>query len=297
MIKKLTKPSGRNIVCLLFLLLFILHKPAKAGVYYWVGGTGNWSQYNTHWATSSNGLVFHIQSPTPSDTVVFDSHSFTTTGDTVYVDSTLITCHDMIWTNVTNHPVFINQYFSQNNNFKLYGSLTLSQNMQWSYGASIYFEATSGMNAITSASQNIGSIICEGVGGSWQILDPLTATAGVSVLAGTFRTNSKNINTGTFYIKTTPTANVYLGTSTINCSDWDVESGVLYADSSNIIVYSTFSGGTNYNYRNVTAPTDGYNASNCNFNVVTLLTNSGGFFFSSSITKCNIDSIIGIQEV
>ncbi|HXU26937.1 MAG TPA: hypothetical protein VN698_06860, partial [Bacteroidia bacterium] len=199
MIKKLTKPSGRNIVCLLFLLLFILHKPAKAGVYYWVGGTGNWSQYNTHWATSSNGLVFHIQSPTPSDTVVFDSHSFTTTGDTVYVDSTLITCHDMIWTNVTNHPVFINQYFSQNNNFKLYGSLTLSQNMLWSYSGTIYFEATSGLNTITSASQNIGSIICEGVGGSWQILDPLTATAGVSVLAGTFRTNSKNINTGTFY--------------------------------------------------------------------------------------------------
>src|ERR1700757_1189073 len=104
MIKKNTLPKSRNFITVLCLLLFMLHNPAKAGVYYWVGGTGNWSQFNTHWATTSNGLVFHIQSPMPSDTVIFDAHSFATTGDTVYVDSTLITCHNMIWTNVTNNP-------------------------------------------------------------------------------------------------------------------------------------------------------------------------------------------------
>ena len=32
--------------------------------YYWVGGTGNWSSYANHWATTSGGSTFHTQVPT-----------------------------------------------------------------------------------------------------------------------------------------------------------------------------------------------------------------------------------------
>ena len=30
--------------------------------YYWVGGTGNWSNYSSHWATSSGGTFSSIAS-------------------------------------------------------------------------------------------------------------------------------------------------------------------------------------------------------------------------------------------
>ncbi|MGZ3941990.1 MAG: hypothetical protein ACXVOH_07840, partial [Bacteroidia bacterium] len=150
--------NHRKLYMVICLLVFLFNKPVKAGVYYWVGGTGNWSQYNTHWSTSSGGSIFHLQTPTPTDTVIFDANSFLTVGDTVFVDSTIITCKDMVWTNVTHNPVFVNKYYSSNSSFSIYGSLTLSSNMTWSYGGEMYFEATSGVNTITSASQALGSL-------------------------------------------------------------------------------------------------------------------------------------------
>lgn len=47
--------------------------------YYWVGGTGNWSDLN-HWATSSGGSETHSGLPTPQDTVIIDENSFSDAG-------------------------------------------------------------------------------------------------------------------------------------------------------------------------------------------------------------------------
>lgn len=35
---------------------------ALAANYYWVGGSGNWSDYANHWATSSGGSIFNLPS-------------------------------------------------------------------------------------------------------------------------------------------------------------------------------------------------------------------------------------------
>jgi hypothetical protein len=276
-----------NIYISLCLLFFVLQNTGKANVYYWVGGTGNWSQYNTHWATSTGGLVFHIQSPTPTDTVIFDTNSFSTANDTVYVDSTLITCHDMIWANVTHHPVFINQNYSPNTIFKIYGSLTLSPNMNWKYSGALFFEATSGNNTITSAAQSLGGVTFEGTGGQWTLMDSLTA--GITVAAGTFRTNNQKINAVSFHITPTVPVTMYLGTSTIYCGDYTCTGPtVLHADSSHIYT-SNFSGGGGYTYNNVTLNNSlgGFWAANCSFNVVTLSNNQ-----NANNSGCSIDSLI-----
>ena len=44
--------------------------------YYWVGGSGNWSNYSSHWATSSGGNIFHTTTPSSDDNIFFDSNSF-----------------------------------------------------------------------------------------------------------------------------------------------------------------------------------------------------------------------------
>ncbi|MDO8525006.1 MAG: filamentous hemagglutinin N-terminal domain-containing protein [Candidatus Omnitrophota bacterium] len=51
--------------------------------YYWVGGTGNWSEFATHWATTSGGAVFYGAVPGGADAVIFDANSG---GGTVTVD-------------------------------------------------------------------------------------------------------------------------------------------------------------------------------------------------------------------
>ncbi len=54
--------------------------------YYWVGGTGDWSD-PSHWATSSGGTDFHPFPPTLLDHVIFDANSFSNTDDMVIIES------------------------------------------------------------------------------------------------------------------------------------------------------------------------------------------------------------------
>ena len=55
--------------------------------YYWVGGTGNWSNYSSHWATSSGGNIFHTTTPSSNDNVIFDSNSFSANNQTVTLNA------------------------------------------------------------------------------------------------------------------------------------------------------------------------------------------------------------------
>ncbi|MEO8147362.1 MAG: hypothetical protein ABI723_06985, partial [Bacteroidia bacterium] len=80
-----------------------------ASDYYWVGGTGNWSDYGTHWATTSGGVIFHTTVPGPTDDVYFDTNSFSAANDTVITDNTTIYCHHLNFTGATNNPAITGQ--------------------------------------------------------------------------------------------------------------------------------------------------------------------------------------------
>lgn len=43
--------------------------------YYWVGGTGNWSDIN-HWTITSGGTILHTTVPSSTDDVFFDSKAY-----------------------------------------------------------------------------------------------------------------------------------------------------------------------------------------------------------------------------
>jgi hypothetical protein len=64
--------------------------------YYWVGGSGHWSD-NTHWALESGGVDGSGCMPRAIDNVVFDDHSFTAPNQTVTVNATAY-CDSMSWT-------------------------------------------------------------------------------------------------------------------------------------------------------------------------------------------------------
>jgi len=54
--------------------------------FYWVGGTGDWSDAENHWATSSGGSTFFNYSPGPLDDVYFDENSFDAADQVVTID-------------------------------------------------------------------------------------------------------------------------------------------------------------------------------------------------------------------
>lgn len=126
MIAQIKTGTAGLLVKVLLMLLFIFHaKEIPAGNYYWVGGTGNWNDFAGHWATSSGGQVFHIQAPTPDDTVYFDSLSFSGP-DTVFCDTNMLYCAKMVWHHPAYHPTLMSQYNSPNNILRIYGSMRTS---------------------------------------------------------------------------------------------------------------------------------------------------------------------------
>ncbi|MDR2979788.1 MAG: hypothetical protein LBV02_05060 [Bacteroidales bacterium] len=83
-----------------------LNAPLPPKTYYWVGGTGNWSD-NSHWASTSGGVGGSGCVPRAIDNVFFDDNSFTAPNQTVTVNA-MAYCDSMSWTgNATLKPTFV----------------------------------------------------------------------------------------------------------------------------------------------------------------------------------------------
>ena len=206
---------------LLSLLFIILPFLGSASDYYWVGGSGKWSDYSKHWSTTSGGQVFHVQIPTPFDNVIFDANSFSSAA-VVTMDTTHITFHDMTWTGVQKKPQFTNTG-KQSSVMDCYGSLILDPLMYWAYAGNINFNSDSAevinTGNIKLASGNIynstGALNFLG-DGEWSLSGSLSASI-INLSSGTLRTNNNKINCERFIANSM--ASLFLGNSAVNCSD------------------------------------------------------------------------------
>ena len=72
--------------------------------YYWVGGTGNWSDLG-HWATTSGGSECHTELPSEVNDVYFDENSFSGTGQVVTLDLDNCYCRDFNTAGVQHFPL------------------------------------------------------------------------------------------------------------------------------------------------------------------------------------------------
>lgn len=83
----------RKLLLLTFLAFGTFHLNAQ--VYYWIGGTGNWSD-TLNWSYGS-GDTSNWSIPTPNSTVIFDENSFSSVNDTVFIDVPSIEIYSMRW--------------------------------------------------------------------------------------------------------------------------------------------------------------------------------------------------------
>lgn len=215
---KNTTRSPKNITRLMRLvlasLITLLQLPAlHAANYYWVGGSGNWSDYASHWATTSGGNIFHTAIPSLNDDVYFDNNSFTAAGQSVTLDNTLIYCKSMDWTGAQFSPTL----YGNPNQLNVYGSLNLIAAMSFD-ARRVNFRATGAGNTITSAGQTLDTLYFEGAG-TYSLADPLTVVA-LNAQNGTFNSSGFTINAQQFIIGITGNSvTVDLGTSAVNISN------------------------------------------------------------------------------
>ncbi len=161
----------------IFYLIFISYS-LFAEKYYWVGGSGKWSELN-HWSpVSGSTSVFHGVIPTYNDTLYFDQNSFSAAGQTVTIDVSNAICMQMDWKQALYQPTLTNQAGS---NLSIYGSLYLSPEMNFNFSGKIYFEALKPDNKIITYGKNLGSqLLFNGITGEWKA-DTLLTTADIQL--------------------------------------------------------------------------------------------------------------------
>lgn len=186
--------------CLSLLLCIIPLSFSQAANYYWVGGSGDWTDAASHWATSPGGSTFHTQAPGPNDNVFFDGNSFPGAGQTVTVGVNPANCLNMDWTGVGNKPKLL---ITASGVLDIYGDLTLVAGMGLEFAAQfssrIRMQATTVGKTVTTAGQDMVNLRFEG-SGSWILQDALMSSSELFVTGGSLDANDQDITASTFFI-------------------------------------------------------------------------------------------------
>ena len=187
----------------------------SATKFYWVGGTGNWSDFSNHWATSSGGSTFHSRAPNSGENLYFDQNSFSASDQVVTIDIDNAACKNISWSGVTNNPKFDYNY----KQLKVYGSFLLNENMI------LYRDNTNliGTASVTfdSKGKQLRQLFLNGP--SVSLSSPLTLSSQLYCQSGVFTTNNHDVNTGNNFliiVTQNATMTLNLGTSSITTSNY-----------------------------------------------------------------------------
>ncbi|MBC8147028.1 MAG: hypothetical protein H8E98_03450, partial [Bacteroidetes bacterium] len=216
---------------LVFLFLFIASQGFGAN-YYWVGGTGNWSDIN-HWVTSSGGTVKHSVVPSPQDNVFFDGNSFSVDGETVTMNIGITTCRDLdLSGTIKTHSLS-----GITSAIKIFGSLKLSSLTSLNYNGDLFFEALSTGHTISTSGKHIlCTVYFNGIGGGYTLMDSLDISNSVYLNYGALNTNGKTFRCNEFLSQNTNTRVLNISGSKIYTNAWDVTGTNLSLTSQNSII-------------------------------------------------------------
>lgn len=178
------------------LILLAYYGKALGANYYWVGGSGNWSDVS-HWATTSGGGIFHLTPPTIGDDIFFDANSFPSPASKTVTININAQCRNMSWVGATNSPILTG---GASFTLTIYGNLTFIASMSNTFAGKVIFSALNAGQTITSAGQSFANVdftVSTGVTNVGYILqDNFLVNNTLSLLEGIFNTNSRGVTCG-----------------------------------------------------------------------------------------------------
>jgi hypothetical protein len=196
---------------------------------YWVSGTGNWdASTTTNWAYSTGGTGQNAPVPTSTNAVFFDGNS----GGGIVTITATSNCINLTTTGFTGT-------ITGSSALNIYGSMTLSSGITFSYSGALSFLSTTIGQTITTAGKTLPAVNFNGSGGAWTLQDNWTASS-ISLNTGSLTTNNVNISTVSFGTSGT----LILGSSTITLTGTGViwiGGGTLTSGTSTIVISDTSS--------------------------------------------------------
>lgn len=178
---------------------------------YWVGGTAAWdATAGTKWALTSGGAGGQAV-PTAADNVYLDAASGVVT---VTIADATFSCLNFICTGFTGTLTGTSAA-----TLVIYGNFLLVTGMIYTYSGRLVF-AGAALQTLTSAGKTLAviNIGTSNIATSVILADTLTLTADITVLIGTFDTNSNNINGFGLISNSGNTRAIYLRNSVIALS-------------------------------------------------------------------------------
>jgi hypothetical protein len=185
------KKATKKFLLIIGLMISALQNSSAAS-FYWVGGTGSWSDFANHWATTSGGSTFHTTIPNLNDDVFFDAQSFTATGQYVQLDSTFYFCKNMDWTGALYNPAIEGMGAT----LRVYGSLSFIDSMIVNQLSLTFSSTLTGVN-INTRGKEFGYIQFNGTG-SYVLQSPLNSIGNIELTDGGLDANGNNIRCNTF---------------------------------------------------------------------------------------------------
>jgi len=195
--------------------------PVLARKLFWVGSGGAWSDA-AHWSLSSGGPGGEC-TPSLIDSVVVDANSFLRKSETLTIDLPSSNCRSIDCQAATNNMTLRS---AAGNQLSVYGSVTWApvpnMNLALAGGLSILSAGTT--SQLTSAGQKLGSLLTlNAPGGSLELADSFSSSAGIIHLAGTLATRNQPLAAASYTASSTAVKTLDLGASqlTIN-GTWSV---------------------------------------------------------------------------
>ena len=184
--------------------------------YYWIGGSGNWSD-NSHWSLSSGGGSTACL-PNINDSIYFDANSGFTANDTVLLDVNGF-CSYMDWSAATGSPTFtLNRLLNSKGDIIFNSGMAITRNTLSARIRIVPNTNNVSLNATTSNLDTDISFEAENENDTLFLLSNLMMADSnlFTFIKGTFVTNNFNINTGAFNSAIQLTKTLELGSSTLD---------------------------------------------------------------------------------
>lgn len=190
--------------------------------FYWYGGTGNWSEFLTHWSGNSGNSPPSpkLNVPTSSDDVFIDSNSGFGAGGTITLDVTA-SCNNFLANSGHTFTITSDAFVR----IDIYGNFTLESTITFSITYLNFFSTKE--TTITTAGVSLDSNVNIWGIGSFLLQDDLVITKEFYHENGTFDANDHNVTANDFYFyaDTGFTPTVVMGNGT-----WEAVGNGWYAE-------------------------------------------------------------------
>jgi hypothetical protein len=253
-----TRAAARR-MAIVFVCAFQLITSLSADNYYWVNGSGDWSDFAGHWAKIPNPTLpahYHANVPTADDDVFFgDTNAGAAYTVNVDAGSTVPKCRNMDWTGVVAGTV----WGGGGGRMDIYGSLTLNANMSMTFNNEIHFISNDvATKSIYTTDVHIpGIVYFEGSDGGWQFMDDFYVVDAIHHTGGLLETMGRTVTVfqNYFYGNVAPgsSGQLNLGNSEVIFSNgggqFKYDSGQFDAGTSHIKLYGnagSLNGGAYY---------------------------------------------------